>query len=128
MPFLAAGDLRPYYGREVDGGECVAFVRRVTDLPHTSRWRPGVKVRGGGVAPNTAISTFRQGRYSNSYDGTAHCAILLAEHADGLLVADQWKGQPVAQRVLQFRGGRSKPVNDGDAFHVVEVEPLIPDD
>jgi hypothetical protein len=128
MPFLAAGDLTPYYGREVDGGECVAFVRRVTAAPHTSLWRPGVRVRGGGVGRGTAISTFRQGRYSNSYDGTAHCAILLAEHADGLLVADQWKGQPVAHRVLQFRGGRGKAVNDGDAFYVIEVEPLIPDD
>jgi hypothetical protein len=34
----------------------------------------------------------------------------------------------VAQRVLQFRAGKGKPVNDGDAFHVVEVEPLVPDD
>ena len=128
MPFVA-DDLTSYYGREIGNGECVTFVRQVTAAPHTSLWRPGVRVRGGGAGRGTAISTFGStGRYTNSYDGSAHCAILLAEQSDGLLVADQWKGHPVAQRVLAFRAGRGTAANDGDRFSVIEVVETVPDD
>jgi hypothetical protein len=39
-------------------GECVAFVRSVTDAPVTSRWRPGKRVMSGSVKPGTVIATF----------------------------------------------------------------------
>lgn len=122
MPFVA-GDLTPYYGTVVDNGECVRFVQTVTGAPHTSLWRRGVKVRSGGVATLTAIATFGDdGRYTNANDGNAHAAILLAEHSDGLLCADQWVGHPVAQRVIRFRDGAGDDSNDGDAFWTIETD------
>jgi hypothetical protein len=53
--------------------------------------------------------------------GESHAAILLAENSDGLLVVDQWLGQPVQQRVIWFRSGRGKAANDGDRFYQIEL-------
>jgi hypothetical protein len=79
-------------------------------------------VRDGSVPPGTAIATFSPaGTYENDTTGRSHAAILIAENSDGLLVWDCWQGQPVHQRVLRFRGGSGDPVNDGDAFHVIET-------
>jgi hypothetical protein len=110
-----------YAGRVVGDGHCVAFVRAVTGLPATRAWRRGEYVRGAENMPKgTAIATFdASGSYGNHTDGRSHAAILIARASDGLLVWDQWKGQPVHQRVIRYRGGQGDPVNDGDAFHVV---------
>jgi hypothetical protein len=43
-------------------------------------------------------------------------------NSDGLLVLDQWRGQPVHQRVIRYRGGQGDAVNDGDRFYVIEIE------
>jgi hypothetical protein len=82
-------------------------------------------VRGGNHVPGTAIATFsKAGRYENATDGRSHAAILIAVNSDGLLVWDQWVSQPVAQRVIRYRGGTDPKgaVNDGDAFYVIELE------
>jgi hypothetical protein len=120
MPTAATGHER-HYGRDL--GHCVTFVREVTGLPPTAQWRPGVKVRGGGLAAGTAIATFVDDRYTSRTDGTAHAAILLAEQSDGLLVADCWVGQAVQQRVIRYRGEANamNAINDGDAFRAIEV-------
>lgn len=109
-----------HMGRKVGDGHCVAFVRDVTTAPHTSLWRRGDPVRGSGCARGTLIATFEaNGTYSQT--GRGHTAILLSENSDGLLVADQWVGQEVHERVIQFRGGKGNPVNDGDCYYTVEL-------
>lgn len=109
-------------GKPVGTGHCVALVREVTGAPITTQWRRGAKVRDNpDLVPGTAIATFDpNGRYGNHVDKRSHAAILLAVNSDGLLVVDQWLGQPTHQRTIKFRDGGGDPVNDGDAFHVIE--------
>jgi hypothetical protein len=111
-------------GQVVANGHCVRFAQEAARrLPHTSQWRRGARVRYGNVPPGTVIATFESnGCYGNHIDGRSHAAILVAEEAGGLRVWDQWVGHPVQQRLIRFRDGAGKPVNDGDAFHVVETE------
>jgi len=110
-----------YCGQTVANGHCVRFVQVAGELPHTSHWRCGDKVRGGEVEPGTVIATFDpNGRYGNHLDGRSHAAIFLEERDEGLLVIDQWVGHPVARRTIRFRGGAGRAVNDGDAFSIVE--------
>jgi hypothetical protein len=117
-----ARDPHRHLGKPVGNGHCVAFVREVTDLGPTTTWRRGDPARGSGAAPMTAIATFDpNGRYGNHTDGRSHAAILLAENSDGLLVLDQWLGQPLHERVIRYRGGSGDAVNDGDRFYIVEV-------
>ena len=121
VPFISTEhDL--YLGKVVDNGHCVRFLQVCAAVPHTSTWQRGVPVRGAGAVPGTCIATFDQdGKYANATDGSSHAAILLAENSDGLLVCDQWQGQPVHHRVLRFRGGEGTPANDADAFHIIEA-------
>ena len=121
--FIYPPDLTKHYGKVVDNGHCVRFAQAVVPgVPHTSHWRRGAKVRGGDIPPGAVIATFdASGRYANAVDGSSHAAILLDELEDGLLVADQWVGQPVHERVIKYRGGSGLAVNDGDLFYVVET-------
>ena len=94
----------------------------MTGAPHTSLWRRGDPVRGSRCIAGTVIATFDEdGTYGNHTDGRSHAAVLVAGLSDGLLVLDQWIGQPVHQRVIRFRNGDGTAVNDGDQFHIVEV-------
>lgn len=110
-----------YSGQVIGDGHCVAFVRHAAEAPHTSQWRGGAKVRGHPAAPRgVAIATFdADGRYGNHLDGRSHAAILIAVMSDGLSVWDQWRGHPVAQRVIRFKGGIGSAVNDGDRFCII---------
>jgi len=110
-------------GRAIGTGHCVPFVQHAAGAPHTSRWRQGPRVRGNNVPTGTVIATFggNPPRYQNRTDGSSHAAILIIEEPNGLRVWDQWVGQPVHQRTLQFRGGSGRASNDGDRFHVVVV-------
>lgn len=110
-----------YAGTVVANGQCVRYVQVCANVPHTSRWSPGPQVRDNDVAEGTAIATFDpDGTYGNHTDGRSHAAILINQVEDGLLVWDQWVGHPVAQRVIRFRGGAGRRVNDGDQFSVIE--------
>jgi hypothetical protein len=110
-------------GARVGTGHCVVYVQRACGAPHTSQWRAGAKVRGHpSIAPGTAIATFNpNGRYGNHTDGRSHAAVFIDQDAGGIMVWDQWTGQPVHQRVIRFRGGQGKRVNDGDQFCIVEA-------
>ena len=121
MPHVSTIHKR-YYGTVAGNGHCVALVRECTGLGHTSTWRRGDPVRGSDLQPGTAIATFDDdGTYGNHTDGRSHAAILLAQTADGLLVCDQWVGQPTHERTIQCRAGSGDAVNDGDAFYVIEI-------
>lgn len=123
MAWVAANPAR-YAGQVIDTGHCVRFVQTAAGAPHTSRWRRGTRVRGAAVAPGTAIATFDPSEtYGNHTDGRSHAAILVAEQGDGLRVWDQWKGHPVGQRTIRWRGGQGTANNDGDAYFVIEGPP-----
>jgi hypothetical protein len=113
-----------YLGRVVGNGHCVRLCQvAAPDLPPTSQWRRGRRVRGGNVPPGTIVATFSpDGRYTNSTDGDSHAAVLIEETESGLRVIDQWIGQPVHQRTIPFRNGSGAAANDGDRFHVVEAD------
>lgn len=123
MSYVAA---RPeaYAGQIVSSGQCVAFVETASGAPPTSSWTQGAKVKGAILAAGTAIATFGpEGKYTNRTDGSSHAAIYVSQNAAGILVWDQWLGQPVHQRTIRFQGGApgAKPVNDGDFFYVIEA-------
>ena len=124
MPYIAS-EPEKYSGQVVGTGQCVAFVQTASAAPHTPNWkRSANKVKGDlSIAKGTAIATFNaNGQYTNSLDGTSHAAIYVSQDEVGITVWDQWTGQPVHTRVIRFRGGAEgvKPVNDGDAFYVIE--------
>lgn len=110
-----------FAGRVVGNGSCAVFVQTVSRVGLTRGWQRGRKVRGGNVPRGTIIATFAGNppRYPNRRDGSSHAAVFLRQEAAGLRVLDQWIGRRVAQRVIQFRGGRGTANNDGDAYHVV---------
>ncbi len=123
MPYIA---LHPeaYNNTRVGSGQCVAFVQKASGAPMTSLWKRGAQVKGNpGVLKGTAIATFEgNGKYGNTTDGSSHGAIFVGQNAEGLQVWDQWIGQPVHQRTIHYRGAAlgTRPVNDGDAFYVIE--------
>jgi hypothetical protein len=83
--------------------------------------KEGEKVRGADIPKGTAIATFINGVYPSLPHGN-HAAIYVEQNADGLVVWDQWVGQPVHKRLIQFRGGEGPNLsNDGDAFSVIET-------
>jgi hypothetical protein len=117
-------DLEDYNGQVVDNGQCVRFLQVAADVPHTSHWRRGLRVRDAlDIERGTAIATFNSaGKYTNSTDGSSHAAFFLAKQNNGLLVSDQWKGQPVHQRVLRYKDGGGTANNDGSRFYIIETE------
>ncbi len=122
MSYIAS-DPASYAGEVVGSGQCVAFVEAAANAPNTALWNSGIKVRGAFLAAGTAIATFNAlGKYTNSLNGTSHAAIYISQDAVGIQVWDQWKGQPVHQRTIRFQGGAPgvRPVNDGDAFYVID--------
>ena len=122
MPFISTQHDR-HAGSVVGTGHCVPFVREVTGAPHTSQWRRGAKVRGGAHPSGTAIATFdANGRYANATDGSSHAAILISETATGLVVMDQWLGQPVQTRTIRYKGGNGPACDDADRYYVVGTD------
>lgn len=118
--FIASHPER-YLGTVVGNGHCVAFVRRVSDVPHTSLWRRGALVNDLEPPPiNAIVATFdAHGRYANALDGSSHAAVFLSRHDAGIEVIDQWVGQPVHYRTIRFRQGQGHAANDADRFFVV---------
>jgi hypothetical protein len=111
-------------GVRVGNGHCVAYVREVGDVPHTSHWRRGDPVHGSNLEPGTCIATFDDdGRYENDTSGRSHCAVLISQNDDGsITVWDQWVGQVVHQRVIRHKDGEGKWVNDASRYHVIELD------
>jgi hypothetical protein len=121
MPFIARNPER-YLGKVVGTGHCINYVRETTGAPITTQWRRGDPVRGSGCSPGTAIATFDpSGRYGNHVDGRSHAAILIAETDEGLLVCDQWVGQPVHHRTIRYRDGEGDAANDASRYYVIEM-------
>jgi len=121
VPHIAS-EPRHLVGQVVGNGHCVGYVRAAAQLPRSGLWLRGVPVRGAKCEVGTAIATFTpKGLYGSRTDGSSHCAILVAETDNGLIVLDQWVGQPVHERLIRFRDHRGTAVNDGDRYHTIEV-------
>jgi len=109
-----------YLGKPVGSGHCVDYVKITTGLPATSYWRKGQLVKGNDCPAHCAIATFGDaGIYENKTDGSSHAAIFISENDDGLIVYDQWVGQPVHQRTIHFRDS-GDDVNNGNKFYIIE--------
>jgi hypothetical protein len=119
MAFIAPNP-ENYKDQVVDDGQCVAFVKEASGAPQTSLWKEGEKVRSSEILTGTAIATFINGVYPSHSHGN-HAAIYVEQVADGLVVWDQWTGQPVHKRTIHFRDGVGDLSNDGDAFSVIEI-------
>ena len=90
-------------------GNCVSLVQKLTDVGHTSRWKPGERVMDGkNIAPGTVIATFENGRYPNRHTGN-HAALYLYSGPNSqktgkpayIVVMDQWirKGRISARSI-----------------------------
>ena len=120
MPHVAR-NYSQYLGTVVGSGHCVDLVQICSTVGHTSGWRRGDLVRGGRHLAACIIATFNDaGQYANATDGSSHAAILLGEEVNGLLVQDQWVGQPCHHRLISFRNGEGDACNDGDQYYLVE--------
>jgi hypothetical protein len=125
MPFVAANP-HARLGDVVESGHCLRHVQVVAGVTHSSTLRRGAKVKDADVPRGTVIGTFgADGKYANATDGSSHIAIFLYQLTDGLRVIDQWQNRKppgVGERTIMFKGGAGKPVDDGDAYYVVETE------
>lgn len=120
MAFIASNP-EDYEGEVVGDGQCVAFVKKASGAPQTSLWKEGEKVRGAAIQTGTAIATFINGEYPSHPQGN-HAAIYVDQNDSGLVVWDQWTGQPVHKRTVRFKGPENDDLsNNGDAFSVIEI-------
>lgn len=117
MPFICANP-ESYAGRIIGDGQCVAFVKAASGAPNSSIWSEGDKVRGSELTLGTAIATFTAGRYPSNAQGN-HAAIYVEQSSEGIVVWDQWNGQPVHKRTIRFRDGQGSASNDGDRYSVI---------
>ena len=127
-------------GETVGDGECVAIAQWTMKMPHSSLWRPGlrvlgngedrytngIRIHGSGIAPGTAIATFIDKRYPSKITGN-HVAIYLSQTKNSIKVIDQWNKRDSKGKIIGYRkpeerdifiGGNSLS-NDADAFSVI---------
>ena len=119
---IIANDPYEAMGTVVSNGHCMRHVQECHGVPHSSTLRRGAKVDHS--TPHGAIiATFSAaGRYTNSTNGASHIAVFLSYNADGSInVVDQWRGQPVHERVIRDKGGGGTANNDASRFYIVEV-------
>lgn len=117
-PYICA-DPESMEGKSIGDGHCVKFVQACAGAPRTASWEEGTKVQGStGIAKGTVIATFEDGKYPNRSTGN-HAAVYMSHDEKGIVVYDQWKGQPVHSRVIRFRNGKTISSNDGSWFSVV---------
>lgn len=111
------------------GAQCVALVQNVPvigggSVPRTSDWRKGKYVKelkAAEISNGTIIATFDE---NGKYPSTArHAAIYINHDEKGITVYDQWASRPkVLQRVLLYKGGENRQVDDGDYYWIVETD------
>src|ERR671919_502958 len=122
-PYIASSP-EAFEGRVVGAGYCVDFVKASAGVPQTAAWQEGAEVRGNPhIARGTAIATFESDGSYTSESGN-HAAIYLYQDDRGIWVYDQWRGQPVHERLIRFEGGSGSKwgskSNDGRRFAVIE--------
>ena len=111
-------------------GECVTYVKAVTPdlaLKQTKSWKKGDQVKGNSsIVEGTVVATFTGGGYTGHEN---HAGIYEKQDASGIYVWDQYwdhkhktptNAKAVGQRLIRFGG--PNPVNDGNAYFVVELK------
>jgi hypothetical protein len=122
-----ASNPEAYLGQVVDNGHCVKFVQAVAMVPRTVEWRAGALVRGNkSIPPGTAIATFgSNGKYTSETGN--HAAIYISQDETGIRVYDQWRGQPVHERLIRFGNshdtGKGSKSNNGNLYSVILTGP-----
>jgi hypothetical protein len=109
-------------GTVVSNGHCMRHCQVCHGVPNSSMLRRGAKVDHD--TPHGAIiATFSPtGRYTNSTDGSSHIAVFLGCNSDGSIdVIDQWRGQPVHERLIRDKRGVGTANNDASRFYIVET-------
>lgn len=104
--------------------ECVEFVRQAASAPHTTTWKPGIRVidaAPGSIPRGTAIATFdQQEKYPTDGLGR-HAAIYLWHDATGIRVLDQWNQQgEVRERMIYLHRPDYPRVNCATHYFVIE--------
>ncbi|MBF0355533.1 MAG: BPSL0067 family protein [Alphaproteobacteria bacterium] len=104
--------------------ECTALVKQLTGLDQAGTWKEGDKLKGledPPIKPGTALATFKNGVYESKGTGN-HAAIFLQYEVQngrrGMMVLDQWRGQPAHMRFIPF-DDRRPPQNDAGAYSVI---------
>lgn len=114
-----------FAGKVIGTGQCVALVELAANTPTTAHWKAGRKVQGDmSIQSGCGIATFdADGRYGNHEDGSSHAAVYMGQTGQGLIVWDQWKGQPTHERLIRFKPAGDGPnVDNGIAFSVIESQ------
>ena len=122
MPHVAR-NYSQYLGTVVGSGHCVDLVQICSTVGHTCRTGAAVTCVRGDVHLRRRASSRRStyaGQYANATDGSSHAAILLGEEVNGLLVQEQYVGQPTHHRLISFRNGEGDACNDGDRVTTVQ--------
>jgi hypothetical protein len=104
----------------VGSGQCPGIVQSHGGLPFVRLWFAGPKVKGTPAIPyGTAVATFVDGKYPNWKHGN-HVAIYIDQDpVKGVLVFDQWTGQPAGYRWMEFGDGVTDRSNDGAALSII---------
>lgn len=113
---------------------CAVMVQMTTHAPHTTMWRPGIKVKDalpGEIEPGTAIATFDEnGRYPTTDPPGRHAGIYVSHDGNGITLIDQWAGDDPktapGKRTIPYRGpALSGWQGNGDYYYVVEIESVF---
>ena len=105
---FVAQDTHRYLGKVVGNGHCMQLVQLVDPMiPHSSKLRQGIRVRGAALPAGCVIATFNgAGRYANATDGSSHVALYIEQTADGIRVVDQWLLHPIGRKGHPIQGWR----------------------
>jgi hypothetical protein len=119
-------------------GECVALPQAVTDVGHTSRWYPGLRVVDlSYLNPGTVIANFvqngrfwkfpnRHGYHAALFMGFGPRSMATGEYT-GIYVIDQWMRHPASARTIvayspeDAKRRRIKPSDNANDFYVVQT-------
>lgn len=110
------------YKNAKGNSECVIFVQKAANMPHTSTWKRGIKVmeaRRGQIAQGTVIATFDD--HGNFPDSARHAAMYISHDENAISVFDQWDKQgKVKRRPIRNKKLDKRNVDDAQWYWVVE--------
>ena len=113
-------DPSSYQGQQFGDARSLNFVRQSASAPAPSQWVEGPPVKGTDAAPGTAIAVFDATGPDPSVATARHAAIYHGRDASGIWIWDQWRGHPVGLRHVQFNGGAGSPIDDADAYSLIQ--------
>jgi len=113
-------DPSSYQGQQFGDAESLDFVQQCAGAPSPDQWVEGAPVKGTDVATGTAIAVFDANGGDPSSPAASHGAIYQGRDASGIWVWDQSNGQPVGLRHVQFNGGAGSPIDDADAYSLIQ--------